>query len=92
MGHRCETVNSGKNALQTLSINTFDVVFTDIGMPEMNGWELADAIRDKLGDKIKIVVVSGWDIEAKVKNQHAVNSTLRKPFNLEQLKETLLSI
>lgn len=92
MGHKCVTANSGKNALQYLSKNHCDIVFTDIGMPEMTGWELADAIRNELGNKIKIVVVSGWDIEEKVKNKHDVNLTLQKPFAMEQLKKLLIAL
>ena len=92
MGHKCETATCGKHALQHLSENTFDVVFTDIGMPEMNGWELADSIRNKWGNKIKIVVVSGWDVEAKVKNNHNINAALQKPFKMKQLKEILMTV
>ena len=92
MGHKCVTANSGNNALEYLSKNHCDIVFTDIGMPEMTGWELADAIRNELGNKIKIVVVSGWDIEEKVKNKHDVNLTLQKPFAMEQLKKLLIAL
>lgn len=92
MGHHCETASSGENALQALSNKTFDVVFTDIGMPEMNGWELADSIRNEFGNAIKIIVVSGWDIEEKAKEQCYIDSTLQKPFDMKQLKEKLMLI
>jgi len=92
LGHKCDTANSGKNALHYLRKNACDVVFTDIGMLEMNGWELAGAIRNKLGNTIKIVVVSGWGIDEKDRNLHDINLTLKKPFKMKQLEETLMSL
>ena len=92
IGHQCTIVSSGKAALEHLDKNTCDIVFTDIGMPNMNGWELADAIRSKFGKEIKIVAVSGWDIEEKVKEEHGIDLVLQKPFSLDQLKKALLAI
>ena len=86
MGHTCTIANSGKTALAHLHENRYDLVFTDIGMPEMNGWELADAIRSKYGNKIKIVVVSGWAVEDKLKEAHAIDFVLQKPFTFKDLE------
>ena len=92
MGHKCNIANSGKKALDYLNKNTYDIVFTDIGMPEMNGWELVEAIRSNLGNKIKIVTVTGWDIDEKVKKEHAIDFVLQKPFTVEALEELFLKI
>jgi PAS domain S-box-containing protein len=86
IGHKCNLVNSGKEALAHLNDNTCDVVFTDIGMPEMNGKELADAIRTKHGKAIKIVAVTGWELEEKVKVEYGIDFVLQKPFTLRGLK------
>ncbi len=87
IGHNCDNVNSGKSALDYLNKNTYDIVFTDIGMPEMNGWELAESVRAKFGGKIKIVVVTGWDIDEKTKNEHNIDFVLQKPFTMEALEK-----
>jgi PAS domain S-box-containing protein len=92
IGHNCDYANSGKSALKYLNKNTCDIVFTDIGMPEMNGWELAGAIRNKFGDKIKIVVVTGWDIDQDTKNKHDINFVLQKPFTLKELKKIFINL
>jgi signal transduction histidine kinase len=86
IGHSCDTVNSGEHALEHLNKNIYDIVCTDIGMPNMNGWELADTIRKTFGSKIKIVAVTGWDITEEIKNKHSVHFILQKPFTLEDLK------
>ena len=92
IGHECGSANSGKKALAYLDNNDCDIVFTDIGMPKMNGWELADAIRKKFQHKIKIVAVTGWNIEENVKEQHQVDFVLQKPFGMEELKNVFLMI
>jgi CheY-like chemotaxis protein len=92
IGHKCDNVMNAHDALKHLNKNSYDVVFTDIGMPEMNGWELADAIREKFGNSIKIVAVTGWNIEDTIKEKHGINLVLQKPFTLDQLKETFLML
>lgn len=92
IGHECDIADGGKSALQLIDQNKYDVIFTDIGMPNMNGWQLADAIRKKIGNKIKIAVVSGWDIDENTKNKHDVNFILQKPFTMKELEKILMHI
>lgn len=87
IGHKITVVNSGKMGLMHLENNPCDIIFTDIGMPEMNGWELIDAIRKKFGDTIKIIVVTGWEVEESVKKEKGIDIVLQKPFSLEVLQK-----
>lgn len=92
MGHKVTMAGSGKEALQHLEKDTYDLVITDIGMPEMNGWQLADNIKAKPGN-IKVAVISGWGSQIKEAElrEHGVKYMLNKPFQLSQLKELLES-
>ena len=92
MGHNCDNVNSGQRALEYLNKSTCDIVFTDIGMPDMNGWELAGAIRKKFGSEIKIVVVTGWNIDEETKNEHDIDFVLQKPFTVEELENIFMAV
>jgi PAS domain S-box-containing protein len=91
LGHKIDTVHSGIEAMDRLGRNNYDVVVTDIGMPVMNGWELADRIREKFGNKLKVVVASGWgnQISEAEKTKHKIDYTIDKPFNFSQLKKIL---
>jgi len=62
------------------------LVFTDIGMPEMNGWEFIKKVRNDFSKDIKIITVSGWSIDAKVKKEHGIDVVLQKPFTVEKLE------
>nr|WP_321230204.1 ATP-binding protein [uncultured Psychroserpens sp.] len=92
IGHKCDIADGGKSALLLINQKKYDVIFTDIGMPNMNGWQLVDAIRKKFGNKIKIAVVSGWDIDEDTKNKHGVNFILQKPFIMKELEKILMNI
>ena len=92
MGHKCTIANSGKNALEYLNKNTCDIVFTDIGMPGMNGWELIAAIRKDYGRKTKIITVSGWSIDEKAKEEYEIDFVMQKPFTKDTLEELFLEL
>jgi len=53
--HRVIVADSGRAALQTLAAHNFDLVFTDLAMPEMDGWETAREIR-KVSPETTIVL------------------------------------
>ncbi|MBU2493528.1 MAG: response regulator [Bacteroidetes bacterium] len=91
LGHKGDLAESGLNALELLEKNQYDLVFTDIGMPGMSGWQLCDIINENYPGKINLAVLSGWsaEINEEKKKQHGVKYVLEKPFNMGQLKELI---
>lgn len=62
-GYRVSTASNAKQAIALASENQFDVVISDIGMPEMNGYELAKAIRLLPGyETVPLVAVTGYSM------------------------------
>ena len=47
MSHKVLMAESGQEAIQKLEDGNFDLVFTDLAMPEMDGWETAREIRKR---------------------------------------------
>lgn len=94
LGHKIDLANSGEEALKHLDLNTYDLVITDVGMPKMNGWQLADRIRKLFDDKIKIAIVSGWgdQITEAEMSKHGVDYKIDKPFNISQLKSLFAEV
>ncbi|MFX9458063.1 response regulator, partial [Acinetobacter baumannii] len=58
-GHEVVAAATAREALQLLRNRHFDAVFSDVGMPEMNGLELAQAIRAE-DERISLALITGW--------------------------------
>jgi len=84
-------VEDGLKALDLLAHEEYDLIVTDIGMPKMNGWQLADEIQARFPDKYKIAVLSGWgsEISQEKMKSHNVSFILPKPFKMNQLNELI---
>ena len=61
MGHKVDVANSAEEALESLKAPLPRVIFLDIGLPGMSGYEAAKAIR-KLphGDEVTLIALTGW--------------------------------
>ena len=60
-GYDVATAGSAKAALQMARKQRFDLVISDIGMPEMNGYELATALRDLAAyNSTPLIAVTGY--------------------------------
>jgi len=57
-GHTVDTAVDGKAAMRQLKLNHYDLVTTDVMMPEMDGLELISAIRKEFSD-IRIIAMTG---------------------------------
>lgn len=60
-GHRVRTVEDGRQALQILSKEKFDVVVTDLNMPEMTGLELAKEVKRRDAG-LPVILLTGWAV------------------------------
>ena len=85
-GHEVEQAASGPEALAVIQKQNFDVVFTDLGMPEMNGRQLARALREQ-SPSLPIVLLTG-DTEVGEPGED-VDVVLAKPFKIDQLEATI---
>jgi len=78
--------SDGKSALQAFNSQTFDICLLDIMMPEMNGFDLAQSIRQK-NSEIPIIFISAKALkEDRIKGlKIGADDYLIKPFSIEEL-------
>ena len=91
-GHDVFTANDGITAVQVASENRPDVVLLDIGLPGLNGYEVAKRIRQQPGGKeVVLIALTGYgqDTDRQLSAQSGFNHHLVKPARLEQVKEIL---
>lgn len=95
LGMEVRTAHDGSSGLAAAADFAPELVLLDIGMPHMDGYELARRLRAAHGAQCpKLVVVSGWgQPEDRQRSSDAgVDAHLVKPVGLEQLQEVLRSV
>ncbi|MFN8557140.1 MAG: response regulator [Dehalococcoidia bacterium] len=92
-GHHVTATSGGRAALDAVERERFDAVLTDLGMPEMNGVQLAEAIRAR-GGTMPILLTTGWGLELDVDEMRAAGITdiLPKPFDIARLRAKLAEL
>lgn len=88
------TAYNGVDGLKQFKENKFDLIITDIIMPDMDGIELIKQIK-KINNDVKVLVMSGGDLGPQYKDlvlKFGAIKFLHKPFNnnlLQIIKETI---
>src|ERR671919_588797 len=64
MGHDTRTAHDGESAVSTAETFLPEVMLLDIGLPKLNGYEVAQRIREKAwGQSMFLIAVTGWGQE-----------------------------
>lgn len=90
-GYRVDVVNNGKEAVQALEHNHYDLVLMDCMMPEMNGYEATAVIRDPSSavrrHDIPVIALTGNVMKQDCEKCIAagMDDHLPKPLNLDEL-------
>jgi CheY-like chemotaxis protein len=90
MGYRVKTANSGEGAIEILrGDHDFDLVITDIVMPNIDGNAVAEYIRSSKRADTPIVAITGHN---ELDNKELFNSILVKPFKIKELIAVIKSL
>jgi CheY-like chemotaxis protein len=93
--HTTLTANSGAEALQVVAEFNPAVIFLDIGMPMMNGYEVARQLRAMPGlESLRLVALTGWggEDDAKRSKDAGFDEHLTKPVDYEMLERVMLRL
>jgi PAS domain S-box-containing protein len=89
LGQDVTTANSATAALAAIDSRRPHLVVTDIAMPGMDGYELAQEIRRRLGTSVRLVALSGYGQERERATDAGFDDYLVKPVNLANLRAVL---
>jgi response regulator RpfG family c-di-GMP phosphodiesterase len=88
LGHRVETATSVRDALELLAPGRFDLVLTDLRMPEESGLELLAQVRVRSPGTRTILMSANADIpSAALAIERGVDQLILKPFDLQLLRD-----
>jgi CheY-like chemotaxis protein len=92
LGQIVYTATSAKEGIRIYSQTPIDVVICDLGMPEMNGWQVGEAIKDICRErgipKTPFILLTGWSEQLNDPVRMAaagVNRVMGKPVILSEL-------
>jgi CheY-like chemotaxis protein/GAF domain-containing protein len=80
-GHQVTVAADGAQALNVFAPGKFDLVFTDLGMPGVSGWQVAESIK-RDAPSMPVVMVTGWgaQLDPDKVRQSGIDRVLTKPF------------
>jgi|HubBroStandDraft_5_1064220.scaffolds.fasta_scaffold15254_2 signal transduction histidine kinase len=94
-GHEVYTAANGAMALESAEAHRPEVALLDIGMPKLDGYEVARRIRAQpWGQRITLVALTGWgqDSDRRRSQEAGFDSHLVKPLDLDKLMELLAAL
>jgi len=93
-GHTVIQAASGREGLARLAAGAaVDIVVTDLGMPEMTGWDVARTVRTQ-HPGLPVGLVTGWAVALEMSDEErrGVDFVIAKPYTIEALRAALAGI
>jgi signal transduction histidine kinase len=89
-GHRVVVLADGASAIAQLRAEPFDLVFTDLAMPRVSGWQVAQAVKE-IAPTVPVVLVTGFGVElsAEERRTHGVDMVLVKPLRIRDVLDVV---
>jgi CheY-like chemotaxis protein/putative methionine-R-sulfoxide reductase with GAF domain len=90
MGYQSQVASSGTIGLEIFNQNGFDLVITDLGMPDVSGWQVSKMVKTKK-PHVPVVVITGWGVDPdpnKMKESGA-DLIIYKPFQIDELEKII---
>ncbi len=98
-GQKVFSALSGREGIEIFRSNPIDVVVCDLGMEDMDGWQVGKAIvkecRDKGIPKTPFILLTGWGYDQGYQEMLAesgVDAILEKPIEIDKLMRILQNI
>jgi CheY-like chemotaxis protein len=91
LGHTTCVAYDGEEALRAVSQFTPDIALLDIGLPKLDGWELARRLRRQLSNNPLLVAVTGYGTERdrELSRQAGFDHHFLKPIDFRVLADLL---
>ncbi|WP_044470524.1 ATP-binding protein [Mannheimia massilioguelmaensis] len=96
LGHYVDIAMTGQEALEKFEKGNYDLVFLDIQLPDMTGFDIAKVLRNKYEDGVydylpPLIALTANVMQSKVDYQkQGMDDVLRKPLSLESLNKCLI--
>lgn len=81
----------GASALAAAEVRDPDLVILDIGLPDIDGWEVLEQLRKRPGNDVSVLVITAHaDAASRLRAEmDSVDGFLRKPFRPDELRNAV---
>jgi len=85
-GYSVDTALNGRDGVALAEATKYSIVLTDLGMPDISGWEVARCVREAQPGT-PVILMTGWaaEIDDEKLAENQIQELLPKPFRSEQL-------
>jgi signal transduction histidine kinase len=90
-GHQVTYFSQAQTGLAELENSEFDLLLTDLVMPQMSGWEVIELAR-AMQPELNVGVMTGWEVSDAERQERKVDFIIRKPFQITDLLETIAAV
>jgi GAF domain-containing protein/CheY-like chemotaxis protein len=89
-GHHAVVLDDGGEAIARFGAELFDIVFTDLAMPRVSGWQVARAIKE-MAPAVPVFLVTGFGVELteEERRAHGVDLVLVKPLKIQEILDAV---
>ena len=89
-GLSVDIASNGKNAINSVENNKYDIIFMDLQMPEMDGFEATKLIREA-GYTTPIIALSAAVMkrDKELTSEAGMNEHIAKPINIKELEDVI---
>jgi signal transduction histidine kinase/CheY-like chemotaxis protein len=89
-GHRVVVLSDGGEAIERFRAEPFDVVFTDLAMPRVSGWQIAQSVKE-IAPTVPVILVTGFGVELSAEERRAqgVDLVLVKPLRISEVLDVV---
>jgi DNA-binding response OmpR family regulator len=73
---------TGAAGVSAFGAGSFDAVITDLGLPDLDGWQVAEHIK-RVSPSTKVAVITGWELQLERPDieRRGVDLLVRKPLD-----------
>ncbi len=85
-GHTVTLADNAKQGIALFKKGEYDLVFTDLSMPEISGWEVAKIIKAK-DPEVLVALVTGWGLkmDGERLGEKGIDLVISKPFQVNRV-------
>ena len=90
-GHDVRVCPGGPAGLEALQTEDYDLVITDLGMPDVDGWEIARAAKAHRPET-RVALVTGWAGEVSDRSdltERGVDCVISKPYRIQTIRDAV---